>query len=345
MVRGRIIRTWGCSRARGYVYAPALQGGAVLLGPQPQTYEGGGMGVASRRVVSGPHSWGPNPRHIKGLVVAAVQGGSSPPGVWASGPLGGSSHPYEPALPVSGPYSWGPNPRHMGPQVWFVASRRMGHIRRLLAYGFGMSGLAILTPKVGQKPSSFYPCMGVHIGYIKVVWDALAENVTQIYTAIIEFAQRAVGDFSGMGLRGRIIRHLGVAHGQGVPFTRPRYWAGPCSWGPNPRHIRAGRRLQAYGGRCAVPHTPTNPFYRAGPLIAGAPTPDIWWGSSPPGVGVAMQFLIPLRARATVYGPALQVRGHIAGAPTPDIWVGLLRRLQATPYGSSPPGACLTPPK
>eukprot|EP00661_Eupelagonemidae_sp_cell13_P020602 gene20602-biopygen11613 len=61
MGRGRIAGAptpdiWGRKAGRGrrlqaYGYAPALQG----------------QSVASRRMGSGPYSWGPNPRHIPGV--------------------------------------------------------------------------------------------------------------------------------------------------------------------------------------------------------------------------------------------------------------------------------------
>eukprot|EP00661_Eupelagonemidae_sp_cell13_P022079 gene22079-biopygen17694 len=58
--------------------------------------------------------------------------------------------------------------------------------------------------------------------------------------------------------------------------------------------------------------------------IAGAPTPDICRKigvvASRRSAGTPLYSRV--RARATVYGPALQVRGRTAGAPTPDIWAG-----------------------
>eukprot|EP00661_Eupelagonemidae_sp_cell13_P019727 gene19727-biopygen10058 len=50
----------------------------------------------------------------------------------------------------------------------------------------------------------------------------------------------------------------------------PGGWAGPCSWGPNPRHI------PGLGGS-----SPPGAYGRG--RIAGGPTPDIWGarGSGP----------------------------------------------------------------
>eukprot|EP00661_Eupelagonemidae_sp_cell13_P007865 gene7865-biopygen18077 len=75
----------------------------------------------------------------------------------------------------------------------------------------------------------------------------------------------------------------------------PGVWAGPYSWGPNPRHVPQQRRLQAYGyrGRFGVPPN-------------------------------------PLRARATDNGPALQVSGTYCWGPNPRHMGGPgVRRLQA----------------
>eukprot|EP00661_Eupelagonemidae_sp_cell13_P023330 gene23330-biopygen4318 len=63
MVRGRIIRLWGGSRAEGCgaVYGPALQvtrprySGAAVQFLTP---------LRARSTGSGTYSWGPNPRHM-----------------------------------------------------------------------------------------------------------------------------------------------------------------------------------------------------------------------------------------------------------------------------------------
>eukprot|EP00661_Eupelagonemidae_sp_cell13_P024752 gene24752-biopygen1403 len=157
------------------------------------------------------------------------------------------------------------------------------------------------------------------------------------------------------------------------PFTRPRYRAGPCSWGPNPRHMgRARRRLQA-GGFGAVQLGPqpqtykegwssppgyTRPRYRFGAVQLG-PQPQTYGG----GGGRRLQ---ARGCAITAWGPPLQTSWgfpHTPYVPALQVtrpryrfgaarWVRRLLAYGSGPYnspywgsrtapGSSPPGVCM----
>eukprot|EP00661_Eupelagonemidae_sp_cell13_P023329 gene23329-biopygen4317 len=116
-----------------------------------------------------------------------------------------------------------------------------------------------------------------------------------------------------------------------MSVTRPRYslasghgvWAGPHSWGPNPRHIP----LFGPGGCLRARATGNGPALQVRGRTAGAPTPDIWRGGEGPFTGPPYRIAAPA---PWVTGPPYRFRGRTAGAPTPDICFG--------PGGSSPPG-------
>eukprot|EP00661_Eupelagonemidae_sp_cell13_P024102 gene24102-biopygen16393 len=306
--RGRIIRLWGGSRTgpgpqithpqgtyggpEGVASPPgvclrarATGFGAVQLGPQPQTYKPG----CGRRLLA---------------YFGAVQQGPQPLtyGRWAVPPTP-TSPLYSP-----GTYSWGPNPRHME-----------GQIRRLQAWGCTCSHKMAPAPPVtsplysgGPNPRHVKPLLGATASppgvWVFGVWPFLAITHPQGVRGLM-----GSGPYnSPWGARGHVGR--GRCAVPRTP-TSPLYSFGAVLLGPQPQTYKRGRWSSppGVGSRCAVPRTPTRPRYRypltpkGGRCMAGAAITGL--GALPIyGLGASRGFPPhPLRARAIVYGPALQV--------------------------------------
>eukprot|EP00661_Eupelagonemidae_sp_cell13_P025668 gene25668-biopygen16515 len=219
----------------------------------------------------------------------------------------------------AGPCSWGPNPRHMGAAGCGVASWRMAW--------YVVGAVQFLTP-LRARATVYGPALQV----------------------------------SGTYSWGPNPRHMVGPHPRGFPLNPLRARAtvnGPAlqvsgfvaSWrigaGPYNSPFRGSRTAPGSSppGVGMAVRVSLRPWF--GAVIAGAPTPDIWavqgvrrlqaYGRGRIEGPFTRPRYRPLRARATVNGPALQVRGRTAGAPTPDIWGWVCGgRLRARPTGYAP---------
>eukprot|EP00661_Eupelagonemidae_sp_cell13_P024643 gene24643-biopygen11923 len=203
-------------------------------------------------MVSGPYSWGPNPRHIKGAV-RRLQAYGNRAAVRFLTPLRARATVYGPALQGA--------PQFLGPLR--ARSTGLGHMgvvasRRMVAL-CGSShpyepALQYTRPRYRFGDILLGPQPQTYGRRLQACGSAFGASRRPPLLASPPGAWLASGHGSGPYCWGPNPRHMRGRRGSSPPGV----WAGPYSWGPNPRHVPQQRRLQAYGyrGRFGVPPNP-----------------------------------------------------------------------------------------